>query len=182
MTWCYFLSEDCYLKVAIFVSGVGGHSDERTSLKSVVQSLNGLGSAKYVTLLYCLIWDSPNLEGQNQYKTGYTNQTQHEPSAGIKTTVYNSIYMRLWTHTQVYVGYSVYIIRVLSKYKPTLDRNTVRRKSCKINDRTVYRFLKWEIKWRCTGCFKKRFTMRFEILLCGECYENYPSFNILSDG
>jgi hypothetical protein len=38
----------------------------------------------------------------------------------------------------------------------------------------------------CTGCFKKRFAMVFQMLLCGECYENFytlrrancPSFSI----
>jgi hypothetical protein len=39
-------------------------SDERTGLQFAVQSLNGPSRAEPVTILYCLIWDSPNLEDQ----------------------------------------------------------------------------------------------------------------------
>jgi hypothetical protein len=39
-------------------------SDERTGLQFAVQSLNGPSRAEPVAILYCLIWDSPNLEGQ----------------------------------------------------------------------------------------------------------------------
>jgi hypothetical protein len=41
----------------------GALSDERTGLQIAVQSLNGPSHAEPVTILYCLIWDSPNLEG-----------------------------------------------------------------------------------------------------------------------
>jgi hypothetical protein len=34
-------------------------SDKRTGLQFAVQSLNGLSRAESVTVLYCLIWDSP---------------------------------------------------------------------------------------------------------------------------
>jgi hypothetical protein len=37
---------------------------KRTGLQFAVQSLNGPSRAEAVTILYCLIWDSPNLEGQ----------------------------------------------------------------------------------------------------------------------
>jgi hypothetical protein len=41
-----------------------------------------------------------------------------------------------------------------------------------------------------TECFKKNFTIEFQMLLCGECYErvytsrhsNYPSFKTLNNG
>jgi hypothetical protein len=59
----YFLSEFCCLKFAIlFLWGV--LSDERTVLQFAVQSLNAPSRVEPVTILYCLIWDSPNLEGQ----------------------------------------------------------------------------------------------------------------------
>jgi hypothetical protein len=43
---------------------LGALSDERTGLQFAVQSLNGSSRAEPETILYCLIWDSPNLEGQ----------------------------------------------------------------------------------------------------------------------
>jgi hypothetical protein len=59
----YFLSECFCLKVvALFLWGI--LSNERTGLQFVVQSLNGSSRAEPVTILYCLIWDSPKLEGQ----------------------------------------------------------------------------------------------------------------------
>jgi hypothetical protein len=58
-----FLSERCCLRVAALFLW-GALSDERTGLQSAVQTLNGLSSTEPVTILYCLIWDSPNLEGQ----------------------------------------------------------------------------------------------------------------------
>jgi hypothetical protein len=59
----YFLSEGCCLKFAVLFLW-GALSDERTGLQFAVQSLNGPSRAEPVTTLYCLIWDSPNLEGQ----------------------------------------------------------------------------------------------------------------------
>jgi hypothetical protein len=54
----YFLSESCCL-----VSK--GHPLWREDGSAVsVQSLNGPSHAEHVTIFYCLIWDSPNLEGQ----------------------------------------------------------------------------------------------------------------------
>jgi hypothetical protein len=41
----------------------GALSDERTGLQFAVQSLNGPSHAEPVILLYCLIWDSLNLDG-----------------------------------------------------------------------------------------------------------------------
>jgi hypothetical protein len=59
----YFLSVCCCLKFAVFFLW-GALSDERTGLQFAVQSLNGPSRSEPVTLLYCLIWDSRNLEGQ----------------------------------------------------------------------------------------------------------------------
>jgi hypothetical protein len=59
----YFLSECCCLGVAVLFLW-GALSDERTGLQFSVQSLNGPSCAEPVTILYCFIWDSPNLEGQ----------------------------------------------------------------------------------------------------------------------
>jgi hypothetical protein len=42
----------------------GAFSDKRTGVQFAVQSLNGPSHAEPVTILYCLIWDYPNLEGQ----------------------------------------------------------------------------------------------------------------------
>jgi hypothetical protein len=47
----------------------GALSDERTGLQFAVQSLNGPSRAEPVTILYCLIWDSPNLEVRWGYFT-----------------------------------------------------------------------------------------------------------------
>jgi hypothetical protein len=49
------MSESCFC---------GVHSDEMKGLQFAVQSPNGLSHAEPVTILYCLICDSPNLEGQ----------------------------------------------------------------------------------------------------------------------
>jgi hypothetical protein len=59
----YFLSECCYLKFAVLFLW-GALSDDRTGLQFAAQTLNGPSRSKPVTILYCLIWDSPNLEGQ----------------------------------------------------------------------------------------------------------------------
>jgi hypothetical protein len=63
VTRYYFLSECCCLKFAVLYLW-GALSDEMTGLQFAVQSLNGPSHAESVTILYCLIWDSPNLEGQ----------------------------------------------------------------------------------------------------------------------
>jgi hypothetical protein len=42
----------------------GALSDKGTGLQFLVQSLIGPSHAEPVTILYCLIWDFPNLEGQ----------------------------------------------------------------------------------------------------------------------
>jgi hypothetical protein len=52
-----------FLKVAV-LSQRGALFDERMGEQFAVQSLNALSHAEPVTILYCLIWDSPNLEGQ----------------------------------------------------------------------------------------------------------------------
>jgi hypothetical protein len=56
----YFLLECCCLKVAVLFLW-DALSDERTGLQFAVQSHNGSSRAEPVTILYCLIWDSPNL-------------------------------------------------------------------------------------------------------------------------
>jgi hypothetical protein len=43
---------------------LGALCDERTGLQFAVQSLNGPSRPKPETILHCLIWDFPNLEGQ----------------------------------------------------------------------------------------------------------------------
>jgi hypothetical protein len=63
VTRYYFLSEGCCLKVAVLFLW-GALSDERTGLQFAAQSLNGPSRAEPVTILYCLISDTPNLEGQ----------------------------------------------------------------------------------------------------------------------
>jgi hypothetical protein len=54
----YFLSECWCLKFAVLFL-LGALSDERAGLQFAVKSLNGSGRAEPVTILYCLIWDSP---------------------------------------------------------------------------------------------------------------------------
>jgi hypothetical protein len=63
VTRYYFLSECCCLKFAVLFLW-GALSDERTGLEFAVQSINGPTRAEPVTILYCLIWDPPNLAGQ----------------------------------------------------------------------------------------------------------------------
>jgi hypothetical protein len=58
----YFLSEGCCLKVSVLFLW-GALYDERTGLQFAVQSLNGPSRAEPVTILHCLIWDSPPLGG-----------------------------------------------------------------------------------------------------------------------
>jgi hypothetical protein len=52
------LSESCGLV------SLGALSDEKTGLQFAVQSLNGPSRPEPVSILYCPIWDSPNMEGQ----------------------------------------------------------------------------------------------------------------------
>jgi hypothetical protein len=59
----YFLSERWCLKIAV-LSLWSALSDERTGLQFAMQSLNGPGRSEPVTILCCLIWDSPNLEAR----------------------------------------------------------------------------------------------------------------------
>jgi hypothetical protein len=59
----YFLSVCCCLKFAVLFLW-GALSNERMGPEFEVQSFNGPGRAEPVTILYCLIWDSPNLDGQ----------------------------------------------------------------------------------------------------------------------
>jgi hypothetical protein len=63
VTRYYFLPEDFCLK-AVVLSLWGALSDERTGLQFAVQSFNGPSHTESVTILYCLIRDSANLEGQ----------------------------------------------------------------------------------------------------------------------
>jgi hypothetical protein len=59
----YFLSECCCMKFAVLYLW-GALSDERTGLQFAGQSFNGPSRSEPVTILYYLIWDSPNLKGQ----------------------------------------------------------------------------------------------------------------------
>jgi hypothetical protein len=59
----YFLSECCCLKFSVLFLW-GALFDERTGLQFAVQSHNGTSRAESVTILYYLIWDSLNMEGQ----------------------------------------------------------------------------------------------------------------------
>jgi hypothetical protein len=52
------LSKSCGLVMC------GALSDERTGLQFAVQSLNSPIRAQPITIICCLIWDSPDLEGQ----------------------------------------------------------------------------------------------------------------------
>jgi hypothetical protein len=61
------------LKVAVLFL-LGALSDERTGLQFAVQSLNSPSGAEPVTILYCLIWDSPILKGQVPVFTSLRNR------------------------------------------------------------------------------------------------------------
>jgi hypothetical protein len=58
VTRYYFLLQGCCLKVVVSFLW-SALSDEKTSLQFAVQSLNGLSRAEPGTILYCLVWDSP---------------------------------------------------------------------------------------------------------------------------
>jgi hypothetical protein len=75
VTRYYFLSERLCLKVAILFLW-GALFDEDTGFQFAVHSLNGSSSAEPVTILYCLIWDSSNLEGQVPVFTIYPPGTE----------------------------------------------------------------------------------------------------------
>jgi hypothetical protein len=65
MSWCRAhpgTSDHCLRVEALYLWGA--LSDDRTDLQFLVQSLNGPSRAEPVTILYCLIRDSPNMEGQ----------------------------------------------------------------------------------------------------------------------
>jgi hypothetical protein len=69
----YFLSEcRCLTFAVLFMWGT--LSDERTGLWYAVQSLNGPSRSEPVTILYCLIWDSPILEGHVPVVTSPRNR------------------------------------------------------------------------------------------------------------
>jgi hypothetical protein len=76
MTRYYFLSECCRMKFTVLYLW-GALSDERMGLQFAVKSLNGPSRAEPVTILYCLILDSPNLEGQVSSYTFGTDQTEN---------------------------------------------------------------------------------------------------------
>jgi hypothetical protein len=63
VTRYYFLSQICALKVYV-LSLCGAFSDESTGLQFSVKSLNDPSRSEPVTILHCLIWDSPNLKSQ----------------------------------------------------------------------------------------------------------------------
>jgi hypothetical protein len=63
VTWYYFLSEGYCLKVVVLFLW-GALSDKRIGMQFALQSLDSPSHAEPVTVLHCLIWDSPNLEGQ----------------------------------------------------------------------------------------------------------------------
>jgi hypothetical protein len=74
----YFLSECCCLKFAVLYLW-GALSDERTGLQFAVQSLNGLSRSESITILYCLIRDSPTWRARFLYSyspgTGWLSYT-----------------------------------------------------------------------------------------------------------
>jgi hypothetical protein len=63
LTRCYFLSEGFCLKVDALPLQ-GALSDEMVGLQFAVPSLNDSSRKEPVTIFYCLIWGSRNLEGQ----------------------------------------------------------------------------------------------------------------------
>jgi hypothetical protein len=57
---------------------------------------------------------------QSQCKTGYINQTQHNPSAGVKTNI-TKLHTRGLAHTTMHnCKARVHKVRIFSKYKPAL--------------------------------------------------------------
>jgi hypothetical protein len=91
VTRYYFLWEGCCLKIAVLFLW-GALSDERTGLQFAVQSLNSPSHAN-VTVLYCLIWDSPNLGGQVTISISLRNmvaQLYHRSVASLYVAFYDS--------------------------------------------------------------------------------------------
>jgi hypothetical protein len=62
--WPDITSVGRLLRESYGLGSCGALSDERTGLQFAVQSLSGPSRAEPVTILCCLIWDWPNLEGQ----------------------------------------------------------------------------------------------------------------------
>jgi hypothetical protein len=58
--WDLWLDTTSCRKVAVLFLW-GSFSEERMGPQFAMQSLNGPSQAEPVTVLYCLIWDSPNL-------------------------------------------------------------------------------------------------------------------------
>jgi hypothetical protein len=81
VTRYYFLSEGFCLKVAV-LSLWGALSDERMNPQFAVQSLNGPSRSEPITILYCLIWDSPQLWGLGCRNKVIINKVVH-PGIGF---------------------------------------------------------------------------------------------------
>jgi hypothetical protein len=75
VTRYYLISECCCTKFAVLYLW-GALSDERRGLQFAVKSLNGPSRSEPETILYCLIRDSINLEGQFRI---YIPQEQGSP-------------------------------------------------------------------------------------------------------
>jgi hypothetical protein len=88
----YFLSECCCLKFAVLFLW-GALSDDRTGLQFAVQSRNGASRSEPVTILYCLNWDPPNLEGLDPVFTRLVHKVRF-PGAVYrnKTQFHGNIY------------------------------------------------------------------------------------------
>jgi hypothetical protein len=98
----YFLSEGCYLKVVILFLW-GALSDERTGLQFAVQSLNGPSRADSVTMLYCIIWDSPTWRVRFPYLyppgTGCPSYTPEHWISFTSLLTIRSAFVEVFQHT-----------------------------------------------------------------------------------
>jgi hypothetical protein len=97
VTRYYFLSEGCCLKFTVLFLR-GALSDDRTFLLFAVQSLNGPSSTESVTLLQCIIWDSPNPDGQVPVFISTRNR-----AAQLHPRALGSLYVASY-HSQGYGG------------------------------------------------------------------------------
>jgi hypothetical protein len=105
------------LKVAVLFLW-GAFYDEKMGLQFAVQSLNGLSRAETVTILYCLIWDSLNLEGQIPLFISPRKRVAqlYPPGTGFPLRRQSSKFLYDWRSVCQYVLVSSTLVGLATRY------------------------------------------------------------------